>query len=91
MDVAVCLERAGPCEVLLHVLQDAKLPKPICNWNTDFKVKGNTLNKNALHTECVGTRLCIRSSLLCEPVSLRVEIATSSDGVSSRNMQGKCT
>ena len=37
-----------------------------------------------LHTQCDGTRLCIRSSLLCEPVSLRVVIATSCDAVSSR-------
>jgi hypothetical protein len=45
MDVSVCLERAGPCEVILHVLQDARLPKPFCNWNTDFIVKGSTSNK----------------------------------------------
>ena len=31
-----------------------------------------------LHTQCVGTRLRIRSSLLCESVSLRVAIAVSS-------------
>ena len=29
-------------------------------------------NKYPLHTQCGGTKLCIRSSLLCEPVSLRV-------------------
>ena len=37
-----------------------------------------------VHTYCGGTRLCIRSSLLCEPVSQRVAIATSCDAVSSR-------
>ena len=42
-----------------------------------------------LHIQCGGTRLCIRLSLLCEPVSLRVAIATSCDAVSSRNRQDK--
>jgi hypothetical protein len=37
--------------------------------------------------KCGGTRLCIRSSLLCEPVSLRVAKATSCDVVSSCNRQ----
>jgi hypothetical protein len=40
---------------------------------------------NTHYIQCGGTRLCIRSSLLCEPVSLRV--ATSCDAVSSRNRQ----
>ena len=36
-----------------------------------------------LHTLCVGTRLCIMSSLLCEPVSHHVAIVTSSGSISS--------
>ena len=39
------------------------------------------------YIQCGGTRLCISSSLLCEPVSLRVAIATSCDADSSRNRQ----
>ena len=44
-------------------------------------------NTYPLHTYCGGTRLCIRSSLLCEPVSLHVVIATSCDVVCSDNRQ----
>ena len=36
---------------------------------------------------CAGTRLCIRSSMLCDPFSLRVATATSSDEVSSHDRQ----
>jgi len=40
MDISVCMERSGPCEVLLNVFQDTRLPKPLCNWKTDFVIKG---------------------------------------------------
>ena len=40
---------------------------------------------NTHYIQCGGTKLCIRTSLLCEPVSLQV--ATSCDAVSSRNRQ----
>ena len=46
----------------------------IC-WNQRGNVK--ITDKYPLHTQCVGTIRCIRSSLLCKPVSLRVAIATS--------------
>lgn len=40
MNVSVCLESSGPCEVQLHVFKGTKLPKQTCNWNTDYKIKG---------------------------------------------------
>ena len=40
------------------------------SWRNDEE------NIYPLHTYCGGARLCIRSSLLCEPVSLRVAIVT---------------
>ena len=40
MNVSVCLESSGLCEVQLHVFKGAKLPKQTCNWNTDYKIKG---------------------------------------------------
>jgi len=40
MGISVCMERSGPCEVLLNVFHDTRLPKPLCNWNTDFVIKG---------------------------------------------------
>ena len=42
---------------------------------------------NTYYIHSVVVQDCIRSSLLCEPVSLRVAIATSCDAVSSRNRQ----
>ena len=42
-----------------------------------FRNSNSILHKHGkypLHTYCGGTRLCIRSSLLCELVSLRVAI-----------------
>jgi hypothetical protein len=44
--------------------------------------------KIAVHTvHSVLVEDCIRSSLLCEPGSIRVVVATSCDVVSSRNRQ----
>lgn len=40
MDISVCMERAGPCEVILNVFKDTRLPKPVCNWKTDFVISG---------------------------------------------------
>ena len=55
------------------------------NENTNKTIIYNYTHKYIyiypLHTWCGGTRLCIRSSLLCEPVSLRVAFATSYDAV----------
>ena len=45
-------------------------------WYFQYQRTGS--DTYSLHTQCVGTRLRIRSSLLCESVSLRVAIAVSS-------------
>ncbi|VDI79784.1 Hypothetical predicted protein [Mytilus galloprovincialis] len=43
MDIYVCMERAGPCEVILNVFKDTRLPKPVCNWKTDFVISDFSL------------------------------------------------
>ena len=43
-------------------------------FHTNKNITKISENTFSLHTECVGIQLCIRSSLLCEPVSLRVTI-----------------
>jgi hypothetical protein len=42
-------------------------------WKAEYQVK-ITDKRYPLHIECGGTKLCSRSSLLCEPVSLRVAV-----------------
>ena len=58
---------------------------PIWETKQQNKVAINIQNIYQLHKECVGKILCSRSSLSCEPVSLRVAIVTSSDTVCSHN------
>ncbi|VDI38368.1 Hypothetical predicted protein [Mytilus galloprovincialis] len=43
MDISVCMERGGPCEVILNVFKDTRLPKPVCNWKTDFVISDFSL------------------------------------------------
>ncbi|XP_076076023.1 uncharacterized protein LOC143046845 [Mytilus galloprovincialis] len=43
MDISVCMERAGPCEVILHIFKDTRLPKPACYWKTEFLVNDFSL------------------------------------------------
>ena len=75
-------------------IEDLTRPHQWRQYNITFlhtEINHNTfvsrllLDKCPLHTKCVGTRLGISSSLLCEPWSLRVVIATISDADISRN------
>ena len=44
MNISVCLESAGPCEVALVIFDNDRLPKPTCDWNTDFIIPGKPLS-----------------------------------------------
>lgn len=41
MTLKVCFEVEGPCYVTVSVFNKYRLPKPACDWNTDFSIKGN--------------------------------------------------
>ncbi|VDI06314.1 Hypothetical predicted protein [Mytilus galloprovincialis] len=43
MNVSICLESSGPCELYLHLFKSTKLPKQTCNWNTDYKIQDFSL------------------------------------------------
>ncbi|XP_052090897.1 uncharacterized protein LOC127727822 [Mytilus californianus] len=38
MTASVCLESNGPCELEIQVLDNVKLPKPLCNFNQGFAI-----------------------------------------------------
>jgi len=40
MTLSVCLEVEGPCYVSVKVFNKYRLPKPQCDWNSDFFLKG---------------------------------------------------
>jgi hypothetical protein len=40
MDISVCFESNGICEIKMPVFENMRLPKPMCNWNTDFAIPG---------------------------------------------------
>ena len=60
----------------IYILEGELSPLTYCNMSDIYP----------LHTQCVVIRLCIRSSLLREPVSLRVVIVTSSDVGSGQDL-----
>lgn len=41
MNISLCLEANGPCEVSLVLFDNDRLPKPKCDWNTDFIIPGD--------------------------------------------------
>ena len=36
-----CLETGGDCNISISVLNNVKMPKKVCHWMADYKVKGN--------------------------------------------------
>lgn len=43
MNLSVCYESAGPCEISIPVFDQHKLNKPACNWTRGFAVNGRFL------------------------------------------------
>lgn len=40
VDISVCMERGNPCEIVLNVFKNTRLPKPFCNWKTNLVLAG---------------------------------------------------
>ena len=40
LNLSVCFESSGNCEIEIQVFKETKLAKPTCNWTKDFAVKG---------------------------------------------------
>ncbi|KAK3101942.1 hypothetical protein FSP39_007535 [Pinctada imbricata] len=45
MNMSVCFEAQGACEIFTGIFSQAKLNKPTCDWNTDFAIKDFSLKK----------------------------------------------
>ncbi|XP_063447893.1 uncharacterized protein LOC134727441 [Mytilus trossulus] len=45
MNMSVCLESGGACEVLTNVFQDHRLPKAECDYDSQFVIRGFSLNE----------------------------------------------
>ncbi|XP_076089891.1 uncharacterized protein LOC143061777 [Mytilus galloprovincialis] len=45
MNMSVCLESGGACEVLTNVFQDHRLPKAECDYDSQFVIPGFNLNE----------------------------------------------
>lgn len=46
LNLTVCFETPGPCEINIQVLKETKLTKPTCNWTRNFVQKGLWININ---------------------------------------------
>ncbi|CAC5375019.1 unnamed protein product [Mytilus coruscus] len=75
MDISVCMERAGPCEVILNVFKDTRLPKPVCNWKNGFIVPDFSL-KNFLSSKGLSSTLSEVSSEVILQLSNKLGIAS---------------
>lgn len=40
LNISICLESSGPCEVALVIFDNDRLSKPTCDWNTEFIIPG---------------------------------------------------
>jgi hypothetical protein len=49
LNLSVCLESSGACELTVNVLKENKLTKPSCNLTEDFVIKGWYKKKNPFH------------------------------------------
>lgn len=38
LDLSICMETNGTCEISVPVLVSTLLPKPVCNWDNDFVI-----------------------------------------------------
>lgn len=36
LNLSICFESHGPCVVSIPVLKNARLPKAVCDWKSDF-------------------------------------------------------
>ncbi|XP_052071180.1 uncharacterized protein LOC127709616 [Mytilus californianus] len=82
MDITVCMERAGPCEVILNVFKDTRLPKPVCNWKTDFIISDFSI-ENFLSSKGLSPTL---SKL---PTEVLLQLSNKL-GISSFYMENQC-
>lgn len=41
LTLSLCWESHGSCQDH-HIFRNARLPKPTCNWNMDFKIPGKS-------------------------------------------------
>lgn len=46
LNLTICFETSGPCEINIQVLKETKLTKPTCNWTRNFVQKGLWININ---------------------------------------------
>ena len=44
--VSVCFESNGPCALELHILDNVKLPIPLCDFSQGFKIPGMYITFN---------------------------------------------
>ena len=55
--VSVCFESNCPCALELHILDNVKLPIPLCDFSQGFKIPGMYKSFTLLIISCKLTRL----------------------------------
>lgn len=40
LEMSICFEAKGPCTTTLPILEEVRLPKPLCNLDADFSLPG---------------------------------------------------
>lgn len=58
LNLTVCFETSGPCEINIQVLKENKLTKPTCNWTRDFVKKGLWININI--SDCIVITITVK-------------------------------
>ncbi|KAL3873866.1 hypothetical protein ACJMK2_036950, partial [Sinanodonta woodiana] len=43
LNISVCLDGKAPCVINTQVFENTRLPKPICDWNSNFTIPGFSL------------------------------------------------
>lgn len=43
MEISVCFEANGPCALTIPILEEVRLPKPLCNLDSGFSLSGTYL------------------------------------------------
>ena len=63
LNLSICFESQGACEKVIQVFNEHKLHKPLCNWTTDFVIKGKLLDVEGLLSEAIGILYIIKRKI----------------------------
>ncbi|CAG2257233.1 unnamed protein product [Mytilus edulis] len=83
LNISICLESSGPCEVALVIFDNDRLSKPTCDWNTEFIIPDCTSAMDPLPaivgeanchiaSHCTGVYCCLYNPRMARSFETRV-------------------